>query len=129
MVYRHDHNGVFLFPVGDEDSGSTYDWTYSYTGSQPHAPTQIAYLARAGPSEGRNFSYDMNGNQLGYDSFFEPNGHSLDVGPDRNIIWDEENRMVAVGDDDPGVLQTNTGYVHFVYNDQGTRVFKISGGF
>ena len=36
--------------------------------------------------------------------------------------------MVAVGDDDPGVLQTNTGYVHFVYNDQGTRVFKISGG-
>ena len=88
-VYRHDHNGVLNFPVGDEDSGLTYDWTYSYTGSQPHAPTQIAYLGPPGPSEGRNFSYDMNGNQLGYDSFFEPNGHSLDVGPDRNIIWDE----------------------------------------
>ncbi len=36
--------------------------------------------------------------------------------------------MVAVGDDDPGVLQTNEGDVHFVYNDQGTRVFKIQGG-
>jgi len=36
--------------------------------------------------------------------------------------------MVSVGDDDPGTQQTNSGAVQFVYNDQGIRVFKISGG-
>jgi|GEM_PF-441336 len=128
VSYRRDHDGTLNFGLGDEQSNLTYDWTYKYGSPHPHAPTQIAYLGPPGPSEGRNFSYDLNGNQLGYDTFFQPQATSFDVGPDRNIIWDEENRMVAVGDDDPGTQQTNSGAVHFVYNDQGTRVFKINGG-
>src|SRR3712207_9494425 len=36
---------------------TTYNWTYSYDGTQPHAPTHIG---------DRTFSYDANGNQAGW---------------------------------------------------------------
>ena len=36
---------------------TTYNWLYGYGGKQPHAPTHIG---------NRTFSYDKNGNQLGW---------------------------------------------------------------
>ncbi|WP_303908971.1 hypothetical protein [Thiohalomonas denitrificans] len=62
---------------------TSYDWSYAYDaqgsanaaggmdagsgrGSQPHAPTRIGELDESGSIVGRTFSYDANGNQLGW---------------------------------------------------------------
>lgn len=102
------------------DTRLTYDWQYSYNGPHPHAPTQIGQ---------REFYFDDNGNQLGYDVLpGDTTAADSNYGANRNIIWDEENRIYSIGDDDPGVRATYEGDVHFVYDDQGTRVYKILGG-
>ncbi len=97
------------------DTRLTYDWKYSYNSTHPHAPTQIGL---------RDFFYDSNGNQLGFDVL----PGDCDYSTNRNMVWDEENRLVAVGDGDPGVQATNTSDVHFVYDDKGSRVYKLQGG-
>lgn len=79
---------------------TTYDWDYSYKdNAQPHAPAHIG---------NRTFSYDANGNQLGWDN--DDNGRR------RSIIWDEENRIQEIGD------PKNT--LAFAYDDSGTRMLK-----
>ena len=83
-----------------EQKGTTYQWDYAYGGTQPHAPTHIG---------NRGFTYDANGNQLGWTN--DNNGQR------RAITWDEENRIQAIAD--------NGQTTRFKYNDQGQRVFKI----
>ncbi|CAK8717112.1 RHS and YD repeat-containing [Candidatus Electrothrix laxa] len=78
---------------------TTYDYNYAYTGSQPHAPTQIGERA---------YSYDANGNQTGWESD--------DNGTRRTIVWDEENRIQEIKD--------NGHSMTYAYNDAGERVIK-----
>jgi len=78
---------------------TTYDFSYAYAGPRPHAATQVGE---------RTFSYDLNGNQAGWDD--------LTSGKRRTIDWDEENRIRAIHDNG----RTTT----FVYDDAGERVIK-----
>ena len=78
---------------------TSYDWTYSYDGLQPHAPTHIG---------DRTFSYDGDGNQAGWTD--DRNGTR------RNIVWDEENRIQSLFDN--GHEET------YKYDDAGERVIK-----
>ena len=81
---------------------TTYDWTYDYGSSKPHAATHIG---------DRTFTYDANGNQTGWDN--DNNGQR------RTIIWDEENRIQSIIDNG----KTST----YKYNDQGERAIKRTG--
>jgi len=83
--------------------GTTYDHTYQYSSSKPHAPTRI------GP---RIYAYDLDGNQAG--SIQDVNGRQ------RTIDWDEENRIRSVADEG----RTTT----FVVDDSGQRVLKFGMG-
>jgi RHS repeat-associated protein len=78
---------------------TTYDSTYAYGSSKPHAATHIG---------DRTFSYDPNGNQSGWD-------HDRN-GTRRTIVWDEENRVRSISD--------NGRTTDFVYDDKGDRVIK-----
>jgi RHS repeat-associated protein len=78
---------------------TTYNNSYTYGDTQPHAPIHIGQ---------QTYSYDANGNQLGWKD---------DVsGQRRNIIWDEENRIRAVED--------NGSFNHYIYDAAGERVLK-----
>jgi RHS repeat-associated protein len=78
---------------------TTYNWAYTYGGSQPHAPTHIG---------DRTFSYDLNGNQTGWTS---------DVnGTRRTLTWNEENRLASVAD--------NGQTTRFFYDSEGIRTNK-----
>jgi RHS repeat-associated protein len=84
-----------------EQKGTSYDWQYAYTGRQPHAPTHIG---------NRSFSYDLNGNQTGWQS---------DVnGTRRHILWDEENRISQITD--------NGQQNRYVYDAKGERTVKLT---
>ena len=79
--------------------GTSYDWQYAYEGAQPHAPTHIG---------NRSFSYDLNGNQTGWQS---------DVNGTRRFIqWDEENRIAEIDD--------NGERNRYVYDAKGERAIK-----
>jgi len=100
-ITKKTQNHLRLSDEGDliRQHKTTYDYTYTYAGPQPHAPTGIT---------GRSFTYDANGNQTGWVS---------DQGNTRRAItWDEENRIHAIQDN--GQLLT------YKYNDAGERVFK-----
>ena len=78
---------------------TTYNWSYDYGSSKPHAATHIG---------DRTFTYDANGNQTGWDN--DNNGQR------RTIIWDEENRIQSIAD--------NGKTATYKYNDQGERAIK-----
>jgi len=80
-------------------AGTTYNWTYGYTGTQAHAPINIG---------NRTFSYDYNGNQTGWLN----NSNNTQ----RNIVWDDENRIQSVSDGG----STST----YKYDYTGQRVIK-----
>ena len=82
-----------------EQKGTTYDWTYAHDTVQPHAPTHIG---------NRVFTYDNNGNQLGWRDTTKNNN--------RVIEWDEENRISTISDNG------HTSY--YVYNASGERSLK-----
>lgn len=82
---------------------TTYDNIYEYEGGQPHAPSRIG---------GRLYAYDANGNQLGWRGENFPGN--------RQIIWDEENRIMGVSDE---------GYIsRYTYDASGERAIKSHGG-
>ena len=91
------------------NEAKTYAWLYHYEGKQPHAPSRIEQNLQ-GWEEYRAYTYDENGNQDGYRD--ERDGN------DRDIVWDEENRIQAIFDNDK---ETN-----FKYNDAGERILKQS---
>jgi RHS repeat-associated protein len=78
---------------------TSYLFNYAYGSPHPHAPTHIG---------NRTFSYDANGNQLGWDND--------DNGTRRTIVWDEENRIQSLFDN--GHEKT------YKYDDRGERVIK-----
>jgi RHS repeat-associated protein len=82
-----------------EQKKTSYDWTYQYASTHPHAPTHLGE---------RTYRYDANGNQLGWDH--DKNGTR------RNIVWDDENRIQSVFD--------NGHEKSYKYDDQGERVIK-----
>jgi RHS repeat-associated protein len=83
---------------------TSYNWAYAYnpsgaTSVRPHAPIHIGERA---------FTYDANGNQLGWT-------HDQN-GTNRTIVWDEDNRIQALADQ---------GHVkYYKYDDQGQRIIK-----
>lgn len=82
---------------------TTYNYDYAYGQTQPHAPTHIGEHI---------YTYDANGNQTGWTD---------DVsGQERQILWDEENRIKAIAD--------NGQLFSYVYDAAGERVLKSSGG-
>ncbi|MCP4353688.1 MAG: sugar-binding protein [Desulfobacterales bacterium] len=108
MEYNNIHNivgknqqHVRITPSGSSilQKKTSYDYSYDYGSSRPHAPTHIG---------DRTFSYDANGNQTGWES--DKNGTR------RNISWDEENRIQ--------VIEDNGHTMTYKYNDAGERVFK-----
>ncbi len=100
-IATKDQRHIRTTPSGTEieQQKTTYDWTYDYASAQPHAPSLIGERA---------YSYDLNGNQTGWDS--------LSNGTRRTIVWDEENRIQSVADN--GRTQT------YKYDDAGERVIK-----
>ncbi len=84
---------------GGEDiqAPTTYDWSYGYASSHPHAPTSIGEVS---------YSYDSNGNQTG---FVSPN-------LTRTMEWDEENRVRSLSD--------GGSTSEYLYDDAGQRVLK-----
>jgi len=82
---------------------TSYDWSgaqgYKYDGPQPHAPTHIGERA---------FSYDANGNQLGWTH--DKNGTR------RTITWDDESRIQAI--------QDNGHTFSYTYDASGQRITK-----
>jgi RHS repeat-associated protein len=80
-------------------ASTTYGWAYHFDPDQPHAPTQVG---------DRTFTYDDNGNQLGWSS--------ETAGGQREITWDEENRIQRVSG--------NGEVVSFKYDDVGYRAIK-----
>jgi RHS repeat-associated protein len=103
-------------PVQD----NTFQYLYSYTAAQPHAPSTV------GPSA---MTYDANGNLI----------KQLTHETSRQLIWDEENRLQCVKDHgvpdallpqapescEPGSGKTTE---RNVYDDQGSRVVKDGDG-
>ena len=101
-------------------SGETehsYKGIYQYTDSaNPHAVSTIDYTDHNGNSIGSTgFKYDANGN-LTYIS----NGNHQVNWSTREMIWDEQNRLMAVIDNDEKVS-------HYVYDYAGERTFKSEG--
>jgi RHS repeat-associated protein len=82
---------------------TTYTADYAYGQSQPHAPTHIGE---------QTYTYDPNGNQTGWT-------HDTS-GQQRQILWDEENRIKAIAD--------NGQLFNYVYDAAGERVLKSNGG-
>ncbi len=82
---------------------TTYNYDYEYGNEQPHAPIHIGEQA---------YTYDKNGNQTGWT-------HDVS-GQERQILWDEENRIKAIAD--------NGALFSYVYDAGGERVLKSNGG-
>ncbi|MFD0975275.1 SpvB/TcaC N-terminal domain-containing protein [Salinimicrobium gaetbulicola] len=82
---------------------TTYTFDYEYGESQPHAPVHIGE---------QTYTYDANGNQTGWT-------HDTS-GQEREIIWDEENRIKGIAD--------NGEINNYVYDAAGERVLKSHGG-
>jgi len=78
---------------------TTYELDYSYGTEQPNAPKVIG---------NKTYTYDSNGNQTGWKSNVS--------GQEREILWDEENRIRAIAD--------NGAAYHYVYDASGERVIK-----
>lgn len=79
---------------------TTYDLNYEYESNQPHAATQVG---------GRSYEYDGNGNMASRtdDVFY---------GQTRRLIWDEEDRLMLLDDDERRHVYT--------YDGDDTRVIK-----
>lgn len=84
---------------GNVQKKTTYNNSYAYGNTQPHAPIHIGQ---------QTYNYDANGNQLGWTD--DKSGQR------RNIVWDEENRIRAIED--------NGAFNHYVYDAGGERVLK-----
>ena len=83
---------------------NTYTADYKYDPSGlPHAPVHIADKA---------YTYDLNGNQTGWTD--DKNGQQ------REILWDEENRIKAIAD--------NGAAFYYLYDAAGERTVKLHGG-
>jgi RHS repeat-associated protein len=96
---------------------TSYDYTYKYDSFRPHAVTA------AGP---KTFTYDANGNMTRM--------QNSDTGLDRNLEWDDENRLIRSHDvfsgeislENPGeTTEESPGTItSFTYDSGGNRIVK-----
>jgi RHS repeat-associated protein len=84
---------------GQEQKKTTYNLSYTYGDTQPHAPIHIGDQA---------YEYDANGNQTGWTDDIS--------GQRRIVLWDEENRIRSIYD--------NGSQHHYIYDASGERVIK-----
>ena len=104
-ITSKNQSDIITQPSGTpiQQKKTSYLFNYAYTSgpgsSRPHAPIHIG---------NRTFSYDANGNQLGWDND--------DNGTRRTIVWDEENRIQSLFDN--GHEKT------YKYDDKGDRIIK-----
>ncbi|HEY0651751.1 MAG TPA: SpvB/TcaC N-terminal domain-containing protein [Chryseosolibacter sp.] len=95
ILHKNQHHDK----KGNVQKKTSYNLSYSYGETQPHAPVHIGE---------QTFSYDANGNQIGWTDDIS--------GQRRKLMWDEENRIRAVYD--------NGAQFHYIYDASGTRVIK-----
>ncbi|MFJ7416102.1 SpvB/TcaC N-terminal domain-containing protein [Streptomyces sp. NPDC098077] len=100
---------------GDVQDRTTYDYTYAYDGTKPHAPSKVGPISHA---------YDANGNLTG-------TVNTAVVDKHRQYVWDEENRLVCNQDTATGALTQDPNgcagaTVSYVYDDKGDRLVKRS---
>jgi RHS repeat-associated protein len=81
---------------------TSYDLSYTYSTSQPHAATHIGR---------QTYTYDADGNQTGWTDD--------QTGQRRSMVWDEENRLRSVS--------VNGQLNSYVYDASGERVLKGQG--
>ena len=103
ILEREQVHRVFPPNNGKIQKMTTYDFAYEYGGPQPHAVTHV---------DRKTYSYDVDGNQLGWD-------HDT-TGQLRSIVWDEEARIQSIADN--GNTKT------YKYDDQSRRVVKRGPG-
>jgi len=109
LAMKYDNMGKILqktqthFKNSKEQGGTTYNFIYSYGSPQPGVATAIG---------DRQFTYDENGNQVGW--------HDTLTNDFRQLSWDEENRLTLISDN---------GYLNrYVYDASGERAIKSHGG-
>ena len=95
-----------------------YNHVYNYNSGQSHTLTSIGNIEPPDPSQEvepttiYTFEWDANGNLIYY--------HHNMLG-DRRLCWDEENRLMGVGDDN---------FVsYYMYDAGGERTYKLTGAF
>jgi len=83
-------------------TANTYNNTYTYDSSKPHAPTEVGNFT---------YAYDANGNLT--------NRTNTSTDQSRNLVWDEENRIDQIVEN--GVT------FYYTYDAGGKRVIKHTG--
>jgi len=100
-------------PTYNGPSDNTYNAVYTYNTGKSSVKN-IAYTGLPGGASALStFTYDPNGNMTGYATNYGPFSN-------RKMIWDQQNRLMAVVDD-------NTKVNHYVYDHAGERTFKSVG--
>ena len=86
---------------------------YSYNATQPHTLSNIHTLPNRASDVLFSFAWDAKGNMTAQNS---------QGGSQRNLVWDERNRMLGMVDN-----ATSGNAAHYVYDAQGERTFKLTG--
>ena len=102
----------------DDGRIATYDLNgtrrgYSYNTTQPHTLSNIHTLPNRASDVLFSFAWDAKGNMTAQNS---------QGGSQRNLVWDERNRMMGMVDN-----AANGNAAHYVYDAQGERTFKLTG--
>jgi len=98
---------------GWEHTQNSYRANYSYY-DQSHAPKSIEYGMYSGAGGHTELDYDPNGNMV------RMNNNLNGLPQTRRMEWDEQNRLLTVGDD--GMLVSN-----YLYDHSGNRTIKRVG--
>ncbi len=102
----------------DDGRIATYDLNgtrrgYSYNATQPHTLSNIHTLPNRASDVLFSFAWDAKGNMTAQNS---------QGGSQRNLVWDERNRMLGMVDN-----AASGNAAHYVYDAQGERTFKLTG--
>ena len=102
----------------DDGRIATYDLNgtrqgYSYNTTQPHTLRNIHTLPNRASDVLFSFAWDAKGNMTAQNS---------QGGSQRNLVWDERNRMLGMVDN-----AASGNAAHYVYDAQGERTFKLTG--
>ena len=102
----------------DDGRIATYDLNgtrrgYSYNATQPHTLSNIHTLPNRASDVLFSFVWDAKGNMTAQNS---------QGGSQRNLVWDERNRMLGMVDN-----AASGNAAHYVYDAQGERTFKLTG--
>ena len=95
--------------IGGVPSNFSYDNKYKYNTNQPHTLKEVFDAQNQGT---QYFNWDANGNLISHRTQFPVNNR-------RDLCWDEENRLMAVGD--------NNYTSYYQYDNSGERTYKLTG--